>query len=309
MIQISATAESVQQARQLMDSGIDNIYIGDKRYGLRLPASFTLAEMQEIIELAHAKKKTVTIALNAIFHKDKMSELPAYLHQLEQLQPDYLEIGDTGVLYLLKQEQIQIPFIMNNQMLMTNAKQINFWGKKGAVGAVLGREVPFEEMIPLSAGIEQPLFAEILVYGATCIHQSLRPLVTNYYNFITPANNDTSYERGLFISEPNDPETHYSIFEDEHGTHIFANNDLNLMNELDKLHTYNYDHWKLDGLYTKGDKFVEIAKLFVQAKEALEAGDWSANKAALLSQQVEQLHPVERGLDDGFFHYSADDVK
>lgn len=309
MIKITATAESVSQAKKLIEAGVDTIYIGEHRFGLRLPNSFSLDEMQEITNLAHEKGKKVTVAANGVMHREKMALLPEYLHKLKEIGIDYLEIGDTGVLYLLKKEEIKIPFIFNNQMLMTNAKQINFWGKHGAVGTVLGREVPFEEMIPLSQGIENNLFAEILVYGATCIHQSLRPLVTNYYNFIKPKDDDTSRERGLFISEPNDPKTHYSIFEDEHGTHIFANNDLNLMKELQDLHNYNYNHWKLEGLYTKGDNFVEIAKLFIKAKEYLEDKTWTEEIAKDLSKQVEALHPKERGLDTGFFYYGADDVK
>ena len=239
MITITATAESFDQASALCDAGIDIIYIGDDHFGLRLPKSFNLDETKEIVEMVHQKGKKVTIAVTGIMHQDKMAELPAYLQKLEEIGVDYIEIGDTGLLYLIKQHKIQIPIIFNNQMLMTNAKQINFWGRKGAIGTVLGREVPFEEMKSLSKGMDDHLFAEILVYGATCIHQSLRPLVTNYYNFIKPQDNDTSRERGLFISEPNDDQTHYSIFEDEHGTHIFANNDLNLMEKLNDLHEYN----------------------------------------------------------------------
>jgi hypothetical protein len=33
--------------------------------------------------------------------------------------------------------------------------------------------------------------------------------------------------------------------------------------------------WKLDGLYTPGENFVAIARLFAEAKAALEAGTWS----------------------------------
>lgn len=71
--------------------------------------------------------------------------------------------------------------------------------KKGASGAVLAREVPFEEMKELCKTVDVPV--EVLVYGATCIHQSKRPLLQNYYNF-TQQEEDKSKERGLFLSEP-----------------------------------------------------------------------------------------------------------
>lgn len=72
-------------------------------------------------------------------------------------------------------------------------------GQAGAIGAVLAREVPFAEMQAMSEQLAVP--AEVLVYGATCIHQSKRPLLQNYYNF-TKNEESAAKERGLFISEP-----------------------------------------------------------------------------------------------------------
>ena len=101
-------------------------------------------------------------------------------------------------------------------------------------------------------------------------------------------------------------ETHYSIYEDSHGTHIFANNDINLMLQLGELAATGFQTWKLDGIYTRGAAFVAIAKLFAQAKSLVESGK---EQAAVLSEQVAQLHPAERGLDTGFYAIDPDDIK
>lgn len=39
-IVITATAESYEQARELLKLGVDRIYIGEKAFGLRLPKPF-----------------------------------------------------------------------------------------------------------------------------------------------------------------------------------------------------------------------------------------------------------------------------
>ncbi len=57
MFELVATAESVKQAEQLVDAGIDKLYIGEDDFGLRLPASFTTEEIAEITEIAHNKGK------------------------------------------------------------------------------------------------------------------------------------------------------------------------------------------------------------------------------------------------------------
>ncbi|MGC6770359.1 peptidase U32 family protein [Enterococcus sp. LJL51] len=299
MIEIIATAESVEQAKQLLAAGVDTLYIGEETFGLRLPASFSREEQQQIITLAHEADKEVIVAVNGIMHPDKMKLVPEYLEFLSEIEPDRIVVGDPGIIYLLQQKKTAIPFIYDGETMVTSSRQINFWAKRGAVGAVLAREVPFEEMTAMAENLAVPV--EVLVYGATCIHQSKRPLLQNYYNY-TQSDEQKDKERGLFLSEPKKEDTHYSIYEDSHGTHIFADNDISMMNELHHLYEHGYQTWKLDGIYAPGTNFVEVAKLFVEAKSALESGGWSEASAADLQEKINQLHPAGRGLDTGFFH-------
>jgi len=307
MIHITATADSVLQARQLLEAGIDSIYIGEEVFSLRLPHNFSRSEIKEITDYAHLANKEVSIAVNAIMHPDKMKLIPEYLTFLESIYADKLVVGDPGVIHVLtRDEQFHLPYIYDGATLVTSSRQINFWAHHGAIGAVLAREVPFEEMKIMSENLEVP--AEILVYGATAIHHSKRPLLQNYFNFIVTDDKKTR-ERDLFLSEPKKEDTHYSIYEDAHGTHIFADNDINLMMKLDQLHEYKFNHWKLDGIYCPSDNFVEIAKLFVQAKEEILAGTWDISKASLFDEKLRKLHPEKRGLDTGFFDYDPEKVK
>lgn len=304
MIELIATAESMAQAEELLIAGVDTLYIGEEDFGLRLPHSFSREEQKALIDLAHASGKKVNVAVNGIMHPDKMKKIPEYLAFLSEVKPDHVVVGDTGVIYLL--QQYDLPYIYDAETLVTNARQINFWQKKGAVGAILAREVPFEEMKHLSQHVDVPV--EVLVYGATCIHQSKRPLLDNYFNY-TNQTESTSKERGLFISEPKKAETHYSIYEDQHGTHIFADNDLNLIKELPELNQAGYQMWKLDGLFTPGANFVEIAKIFAEAKTAIETNSWNDALIFNAQQEIQKYHPVGRGMDTGFYHLDPAAIK
>jgi collagenase-like PrtC family protease len=191
--------------------------------------------------------------------------------------------------------------------MVTSSRQINFWhDNANAQGAVLAREIPKEEMATLATNLEIP--AEVLVYGATIIHQSKRPLLQNYYNFIK-ADEDYSKERGLFLAEPKNENTHYSIFEDEHGTHIFASDDVDMMTVLSELHEMGMDTWKLDGIFTPGQAFVDIVKLFVEARGLLESGEMTMLKAHQLDEAVRKLHPEGRTLSHGFYDFAPDDIQ
>lgn len=75
-IVITATAESYEQARELLELGVDRIYIGEKAFGLRLPKPFSFAEMRKIAELVHESGKELTVAVNALMHQGMMDALP-----------------------------------------------------------------------------------------------------------------------------------------------------------------------------------------------------------------------------------------
>ncbi|MFD1848729.1 peptidase U32 family protein [Oceanobacillus bengalensis] len=306
MIELITTAESVEQAKALIQADIDMLYIGEKEFGLRLPTTFSREELIEMTTYAHEHGKKVRVAVNAIMHNNRIKSVIPYLEFLQEIEVDSITVGDPGVIHLMKKNALHLPYVFDAQTLVTSARQINFWVKRGAISAVLAREIPYLELKELASGVSVPL--EILVYGATCIHQSKRPLVKNYFGFVG-SDVSTKRQRGLFISEPKNKDTHYSIYEDNHGTHIFANNDINLLDELQVLNDLGVTEWKLDGIYTKGQDFISIAKIFVKAKTAIENEEWNEAMLEELNKQLLSFHPGERGLDKGFYEKDPSEIQ
>ncbi|MBK0347038.1 U32 family peptidase [Aerococcaceae bacterium zg-ZJ1578] len=306
MVELIATVESISQAEALLEVGVDILYFGEDKFGLRLPHSFTRDEQQKLTELAHQYGKKVSIAVNAIFHNEGIQAVPEYLTFLKSIGVDSITLGDPGVVNLMKNPALSIPYRYDAQVLVTSSRSINFWAKRGAIGAVVAREVPRDELKILAKDSMIPV--EFLVYGATCIHQSKRPLLQNYYNFIEKQEGVTR-DRGLFLSEPRKPESHYSIYQDVNGTHIFANNDVLLAQHLQDLTDMGVAQWKLEGIFSPGENFVELARLFAQARDLIEKGNWSEEHGDALEVQIRQLHPANRGVDTGFFLYEPNFVK
>ena len=304
---ITATAESIGQVKELLEAGVDRIYVGEKHYGLRLPHTFSYDELRQIADLVHEAGREIVVAVNALMHQDMMDNIKPFLDFLAEIKTDYITVGDAGVFYVVNRDKYPFKTIYDASTMVTSSRQINFWGQKaGASEAVLAREVPSAELFAMQDILEIP--AEVLVYGASVIHHSKRPLLQNYYNF-THIDDEKTRERDLFLAEPADPTSHYSIFEDNHGTHIFANNDLDLMTKLLELIEHGFTHWKLEGIYTPGHNFVEIAKLFIQARDLILAGKFTHDQAFLLDEAVHRYHPKNRFLDTGFYEYDPDMVK
>src|SRR5699024_6020957 len=122
----------------------------------------------------------------------------------------------------------------------------------------------------------------------------------NYFNY-TDGQKPLAKKDTLFLAEAKRTDTHYSIYEDVNGTHVFATNDINLLPQLDKLIQSGLTHWKLDGLFTSEEQFTSIVQLFVEAKQAFEKKQMTAELLDQLNQRLLTLNPQERELDTGFF--------
>ncbi|HEL0667619.1 TPA: U32 family peptidase [Streptococcus equi subsp. zooepidemicus] len=303
---ITATAESIDQVKSLLAAGVDRIYVGEADYGLRLPHAFSYDDLRQIAALVHKAGKELTVACNALMHQGMMDRIKPFLDLMKEIAVDYLVVGDAGVFYVNKRDGYDFKLIYDTSVFVTSSRQVNFWGQHGAVESVLAREIPSEELFALADNLDYP--AEILVYGASVIHHSKRPLLENYYHF-TKIDDEVSRERGLFLAEPGDPDSHYSIYEDNHGTHIFINNDIDMMTKLGELYEHGLTHWKLDGVYCPGENFVAITKLFIKAKALLESEQFTPELAQQLDAEVQGLHPVGRGLDTGFYDFDPKTVK
>lgn len=298
MIKLIATTESLDQAQKLLNVGIDELVVGEETFGLRLPGYFSLEEMTTLLNDAQSKGKKITLAMNAILHNDKIRQARPFLKQIKQLGFQHLMVGDTGLIQILKDEAYKLPYTYDASVLVTSAGQVNFWAKYGAMRALMAREVPLKELELVAPQAQIPLMFQ--VFGPTCIHQSKRPLLDNYFNYIGKDKAGIT-DRELFLSEPTDPHTHYSIYSDSHGTHIFANKDLNLIKYLPELAKLGINDWYLDGLFSTPEGFIEICRAFAKAKEAIELGKWTDSLAEELSLAIQQHQVVNRELDTGFF--------
>lgn len=315
MIELIATAQSIEQAKALIKTGVDILYIGHERFGLRLPASFSEEEISEVSRYAHEHGKQVHVAMNALFDNERMQEVLPYLSILREQQVDAIHIGDPGIIYLLRKERIALPYVYDAQTMVTSAKQIQFWVERGASGAVVARELTRPELQQISQQVTVPI--EVLVYGATCIFQSKRQLVSNYFNYIgqsSDLSSATSSREQLYITEKIEEDQRYTIYEDANGTHVFAAEDINLMLYLSDLTTAGLHRWKLDGLFVKDEaRFVQIAACFVAAKEALLAeqrmGQQLERHLEQLNEKVKKLHPAERALGTGFYLKEASEIE
>jgi len=300
LIEIIATAESLEQAEALIDAGADRLYVGGHPFGLRLPKPLSLESIGRISDLVHRRGKKITVACNALMHNEQISALAPYLSQLGKFGVDTVSIGDPGAIFVLRELGLPLNFIYDAGTLVTSAEQVAFWISQGASGAVAARELTLKELIEMQQKLDQPI--EVQVYGPTCIHQSGRPLLKNYFKYTGGVEKN---DQTLYLRDPKNPDSQYPIFEDTDGTHIFSTDDLSLMGQLKLMRENGLNTWKLDGVLLHGERFVQIVSLFAEARRALESGAFVPES---FCNRLVKLQPAHRPLGTGFYLKNPEDV-
>ena len=91
-------ASSLEVLKVAVIFGADAVYIGGEVFGLRAKAkNFSMEDMKEGVEFAHAHGVKVHVTVNILAHNDDLPGVEEYLKELKEVGPDALIIADPGV--------------------------------------------------------------------------------------------------------------------------------------------------------------------------------------------------------------------
>lgn len=297
------TPQSVEHVAALLDAGADAFVIGEQKFGLRLAGEFTVAQVEEATKLIHAADKKVYVAVNALFHNDRLEALDEYLKEMQRIGVDALIFGDPAVIVAVRELGITIPLHWNPETTATNYFQVNYWGERGSKRAVLARELSIDEVIEIKENTKHEI--EVQVHGMTCMFQSKRSLLGNYFLYRDEAMQieNRKENKNMFLHDK-ERKNKYPIYEDLNGTHIFSPNDMCIIEELNELFEAGIDSLKIDGVLHSFDYVVTMTMLYRQAIDTyFEQGEDAYDEIkSTLFEQVEAIQPALRPLDTGFIY-------
>ncbi|BAB04992.1 U32 family peptidase [Halalkalibacterium halodurans] len=299
--ELLVTPTDVAAVEPLVKAGADAILIGEQRYGLRLAGEFTKQDVQKATVIAQELGAKVYVAMNAIFHNEKVDMLAEYVRFLRDTGIDGIVFGDPAVLMTVREVAPNMKLHWNTETTATNWYTANYWGRKGAKRAVLAREISMDAIVEIKEHAEVEI--EVQVHGMTAMFQSKRKLVGNYMEFqgknLEVENRDK--KRNMFLYDP-EREAKYPIFEDENGTHIMSPNDICIIDELEDMIDAGIDSFKIDGILKTTEYMEKVTSLYRQAID-LCADDREAyeEKKEDFIEEIEAIQPVNRSIDTGFF--------
>lgn len=299
--ELLVTPQTIAHIEDLLEAGADAFVIGEQKFGLRLAGEFSAAQVEEATKLIHAAGKKVYVAVNALFHNDRLDDLDAYLKEMQRIGVDALLFGDPAVVMAVRELGITIPLHWNPETIATNWFQANYWGERGSKRAVLARELSIDEVLEIKENAKTEI--EVQVHGMTCMFQSKRSLLGNYFLYreqVMEVENRKE-NKNMFLHDK-ERKNKYPIYEDLNGTHIFSPNDMCIIDELGELFEAGIDSLKFDGILQSYDYIVKVTRLYRQAIDAYfdqGADAYEEIKDDLLAQ-IEEIQPALRPLDTGF---------
>ncbi|MBI0576442.1 U32 family peptidase [Neobacillus cucumis] len=299
--EILVTPLSVEDILPLAEAGADAFVVGEQRYGLRLAGEFNREQVQKAIELAHSKGKKVYVAMNAIFHNEKVAELNDYIRFAEEANADAIIFGDPAVLLAARETAPNMKLHWSTETTGTNWYTCNYWGRKGAKRAVLAREINMDAIVEIKEKAEVEI--EVLVHGMSCMFQSKRSLLGNYYEYqgkVMEIEN-RKMQKNMFLHDK-ERENKYPIFEDENGTHIMSPNDICIIDELQDMLEAGVNSFKIDGILKSSEYILAVTKAYREAIDLyFKDEELYEDKKEELLAAIEEIQPPNRPLDTGFF--------
>jgi putative protease len=179
-IELLAPAGKWQALEEVAAAGADAVYLGGKRFNMRLlrPGfNFSDQELQDAVKYLHQLNKRLYITVNNIYYDEEIAGLADYLQFLEGIGVDALIIQDIAVLKLHQQLGLTVPLHASVQMGLGSAEALDFLAANGVSQAVLSKNLSLQEITQIHAA--SPMTIEFFAHGDLCIGHTGKCLISS----------------------------------------------------------------------------------------------------------------------------------
>ena len=302
-------ASSLEVLKTAVIFGADAVYIGGEAFGLRAKAkNFTMEEMKEGIEFAHARNVKVYVTANILAHNYDLEGVEEYFKELRDIHPDALIIADPGVFSIAKRVCPEIERHISTQANNTNYETYRFWYELGAKRVVSARELSLEEIRQIRNHIPDDLEIETFIHGAMCISYSGRCLLSNYFTGRDANRGACTHPcRWKYaVVEETRPGEYMPVYENERGTYIFNSKDLCMIDHIPEILESGIDSLKIEGRLKTALYVATVARTYRKAiDDCLKSRELYEKNLPWYREQISNC--TYRQFTTGFFYGKPDE--
>ena len=302
-------ASSLEVLKTAVIFGADAVYIGGEAFGLRAKAkNFSLPEMKEGVEFAHARGKKVYVTANIFGHNADLPGVRTYFQELKEVGMDALIISDPGIFTIAKEVLPEVEIHISTQSNNTNYLTYQFWYEQGAKRVVSARELSLEEIKEIREHIPEDMEIESFIHGAMCISYSGRCLLSNYFTGRGANQGECTHPcRWKYsLMEEKRPGEYLPVYENERGTYIFNSKDLCMIEYIPELLDAGIDSFKIEGRMKTALYVATVARTYRKAiDDYLESEEKYRSNMAWYQEEISKC--TYRQFTTGFYFGKPDE--
>jgi putative protease len=156
-------------AIDLIDLGVNSIYVGLKEFSTRNNCVVSFEELKEIVK---SKKDTkILVLVNRFFFEPEIEALTTHLKEICRLPIDGIVFNDYAVQQIMFEHNLHKPLIYNSETLVTNYEQFDFYLENNINEVSLARELNVREINEI-ANKKNKMRIEIQVAGYAFVMHS-----------------------------------------------------------------------------------------------------------------------------------------
>ena len=242
-IELLAPAKNLQCGIAAIDHGADAVYIGASRFGARVAAGNSVADIAELCRYAHPFGAKVYVTVNTIIYDDELDDTRQLLEELEQAGADAILVQDSS----LFTHHSSLPLHASTQTDNRTPEKVAWLRSLGFRRVVLARELSVDEIREIHRQVPD-VELEVFVHGALCVSYSGQCYASQYC-FGRSANRGACAQ---FCRLPFDlADSNGQVI--EQGRHLLSLKDLCLIDHLEELMEAGAVSFKIEGRLKDAD--------------------------------------------------------
>lgn len=175
-VELLAPAGDLEKLKIAIMYGANAVFIGGQKFSLRSRASnFTISDIKEACEFAHAHNACVHVTCNILPHVIDTEGLKEYLKDLEEAGVDAIICASPLIITEVLKTKMECH--VSTQESTLNSSMVKFWKNLGVKRVVLGRELSIESIKEIKSNTDVDI--EAFIHGGMCVSYSGRCMLSN----------------------------------------------------------------------------------------------------------------------------------
>ena len=274
-IELLAPAKNLQCGIAAIDHGADAVYIGASRFGARVAAGNSVADIAELCRYAHPFGAKVYVTVNTIIYDDELDDTRQLLEELEKAGVDAILVQDSSLFThhsslitphsslitphsSLITPHSSLPLHASTQTDNRTPEKVAWLRSLGFRRVVLARELSVDEIREIHRQVPD-VELEVFVHGALCVSYSGQCYASQYC-FGRSANRGACAQ---FCRLPFDlADSNGQVI--EQGRHLLSLKDLCLIDHLEELMEAGAVSFKIEGRLKDADYVKNVTAAYSQ---------------------------------------------